>query len=205
MAATAIGQPRNARRPNSTARMATATAASPQYAAHGISVENATRKCHQPARQPIGPSPSKTTAAIASSNANSGARRQVFPEPPAARSEAMVIVCHLIRCACTRRAILENAFSEPGSPRALRLDLRRGFGLADLPFRASAASGAPEGSAAGAVVMTVLSLPTSRPRPLWHSRPSGQGIATFLILVFCGGLVGYPIVRPEERRVGKEG
>jgi iron(III) transport system permease protein len=42
--------------------------------------------------------------------------------------------------------------------------------------------------------MTVLSLPTSRPRPLWHWRPSGQGIATFLILVFCGGLVGYPIV-----------
>src|SRR3954468_9012895 len=42
--------------------------------------------------------------------------------------------------------------------------------------------------------MAVISLPTSRPRPLWHWRPSGQGIATFLILVFCGGLVGYPIV-----------
>jgi iron(III) transport system permease protein len=42
--------------------------------------------------------------------------------------------------------------------------------------------------------MTVLSLPTSLPRPLWRWRPSAQGIATFLILVFCGGLVGYPIV-----------
>src|SRR3954451_16894260 len=42
--------------------------------------------------------------------------------------------------------------------------------------------------------MAVISLPTSRPRPLWHWRPSGQGITTFLILVFCGALVGYPIV-----------
>src|SRR4051794_26937481 len=41
--------------------------------------------------------------------------------------------------------------------------------------------------------MAVISLPTSRPRPLWHWRPSGQGIATFLLLLFCGGLVGYPI------------
>src|SRR3954464_2779 len=42
--------------------------------------------------------------------------------------------------------------------------------------------------------MAVISLPTSRPRPLWHWRPSGQGITTFLLLVFCGALVGYPIV-----------
>src|SRR5205085_12398062 len=42
--------------------------------------------------------------------------------------------------------------------------------------------------------MTVLSLPTARPRPLWHWRPSTQGVMTMLILVVCGGLVGYPIV-----------
>jgi iron(III) transport system permease protein len=41
--------------------------------------------------------------------------------------------------------------------------------------------------------MSVLSLPASSPRPLWHWRPTTQGVATFLILVFCGGLVGYPI------------
>jgi iron(III) transport system permease protein len=32
------------------------------------------------------------------------------------------------------------------------------------------------------------------PRRLWGWRPSGQGIATALIVLFCGGLVIYPIV-----------
>ena len=42
--------------------------------------------------------------------------------------------------------------------------------------------------------MTTLSLPTLRPRPLWRWRPTTQGVTTALILLFCGGLVGYPIV-----------
>src|ERR1041385_3228949 len=42
--------------------------------------------------------------------------------------------------------------------------------------------------------MTTLSLAISRPRLLWRWRPSAQGIATLLVVVFCGGLVFYPIV-----------
>ncbi len=42
--------------------------------------------------------------------------------------------------------------------------------------------------------MTTLSLPVFRSRWLWRWRPTTQGVATALILVFCGGLVGYPIV-----------
>src|SRR5438552_3390288 len=42
--------------------------------------------------------------------------------------------------------------------------------------------------------MTMLSLPTARPRPLWHWRPTTQGVTAALLLLFCGGLVGYPIV-----------
>src|SRR5438270_2953846 len=41
--------------------------------------------------------------------------------------------------------------------------------------------------------MTTLSLPTARARPLWHCRPTTQGVITALLLLFCGGLVGYPI------------
>src|SRR5256885_8188973 len=41
--------------------------------------------------------------------------------------------------------------------------------------------------------MTTLSLPTARARPLWHWRPTTQGVMTALLLLFCGGLVGYPI------------
>jgi len=33
-----------------------------------------------------------------------------------------------------------------------------------------------------------------RPRRLWRWRPSGQGVATALVVLFCGGLVAYPIV-----------
>ena len=42
--------------------------------------------------------------------------------------------------------------------------------------------------------MTTLSLPTARARPLWHWRPTTQGVMTVFLLLFCGGLVGYPIV-----------
>jgi iron(III) transport system permease protein len=42
--------------------------------------------------------------------------------------------------------------------------------------------------------MTALSLAISRPRLLWRWRPSVQGIATLLVVLFCGGLVFYPIV-----------
>ena len=42
--------------------------------------------------------------------------------------------------------------------------------------------------------MTTLSLPTARTRPLSHWRPTTQGVMTALLLLFCGGLVGYPIV-----------
>src|SRR5437588_8059799 len=41
--------------------------------------------------------------------------------------------------------------------------------------------------------MTTLLLPTARARPLWHWRPTTQGVITALLLLFCGGLVGYPI------------
>src|SRR5205085_10558363 len=41
--------------------------------------------------------------------------------------------------------------------------------------------------------MTTLLLPTVRARPLWHWRPTTQGVITALLLLFCGGLVGYPI------------
>jgi len=33
-----------------------------------------------------------------------------------------------------------------------------------------------------------------RPRRLWQWRLSGQGVATALVVLFCGGLVAYPIV-----------
>src|SRR6266480_4767818 len=41
--------------------------------------------------------------------------------------------------------------------------------------------------------MTTLLLPTARARPLWHWRPTTQVFITALLLLFCGGLVGYPI------------
>jgi iron(III) transport system permease protein len=42
--------------------------------------------------------------------------------------------------------------------------------------------------------MTALSLWVSHPRLLWQWRPSVQGVATLIVVVFCGALVGYPIV-----------
>jgi len=42
--------------------------------------------------------------------------------------------------------------------------------------------------------VTAVSLPLSRPRRFWRWRPSTQGVATVLIVLFCGGLVFYPIV-----------
>src|SRR6266581_1403396 len=42
--------------------------------------------------------------------------------------------------------------------------------------------------------MTALSLAISRRSGLWRWRPSVQGVATLIVVVFCGGLVGYPIV-----------
>src|SRR5437016_452346 len=42
--------------------------------------------------------------------------------------------------------------------------------------------------------MTALSIPIPRPRRPWHGRPNAQGVATALIVLFCGGLVLYPIV-----------
>src|SRR5215471_3041451 len=43
-------------------------------------------------------------------------------------------------------------------------------------------------------VMTIVSLPVFRPARFFHWRPSTQGVATALVLLFCGGLVAYPIV-----------
>src|SRR5437773_9336836 len=42
--------------------------------------------------------------------------------------------------------------------------------------------------------MPALSLRAVGPRLLWQWRPSVQGVATLLVVLFCGGLVGYPIV-----------
>jgi glucose-6-phosphate-specific signal transduction histidine kinase len=42
--------------------------------------------------------------------------------------------------------------------------------------------------------MTVAALMAPRPPPLWRWVPSGQGIATAMVVLFCGGLVAYPIV-----------
>ena len=41
--------------------------------------------------------------------------------------------------------------------------------------------------------MTALSLPVARRGRLLGWRPNAQGIATALVIVFCGGLVAYPI------------
>jgi iron(III) transport system permease protein len=55
--------------------------------------------------------------------------------------------------------------------------------------------------------MTVLSLPVARLGLLWRWRPSVQGIATLLVVVFCGALVGYPIVYlvAESFNIGEAG
>jgi iron(III) transport system permease protein len=42
--------------------------------------------------------------------------------------------------------------------------------------------------------MTALSIPILQPRRFRRWRPSAQGVATALIILFCGGLVGYPIL-----------
>ena len=55
--------------------------------------------------------------------------------------------------------------------------------------------------------MTALSLAISR-RPLLSGwRPSVQGAATLLVVVFCGALVGYPIVYlvAESFNIGEAG
>jgi iron(III) transport system permease protein len=55
--------------------------------------------------------------------------------------------------------------------------------------------------------MRALSLPVSRPRLSWRWRPSVQGIVTLLVVVFCGALVGYPIVYlvAESFNIGEAG
>ena len=102
-ATTASAMPRRSSResPMTSAITETITAARPKYAAHGIKVSNEKRKCHHPARQPIGPSASSTTAVPANANASSGTwcsrdRRAVD------EFVAMVIVCSSQSNAMTR-------------------------------------------------------------------------------------------------------
>src|SRR5438876_8703717 len=42
--------------------------------------------------------------------------------------------------------------------------------------------------------MSAASIPIARPHRLRRWRPNAQGVATALIVLFCGGLVLYPIV-----------
>src|SRR5262249_58153772 len=61
--------------PTSRVMAETTRAEIPKYAAHGIKVSKAKRKCHQPTRQPIGPSVRRTTAITARASARRGVWR----------------------------------------------------------------------------------------------------------------------------------